>query len=169
MNFLNRRALLTTEPPWLFRVTASHSDVTDFLWSLQRQELQQGVVRWLRGKQMPTTEDMFSEFAAVLQFPYYFGGNWAAFDECLADLAWLPAASYVIAILDSADLLANQEGSQLDLFFDVLESVCMEWSKPVASGESWDRPGVPFHVILHSTTEDVARLPPRLQALSDLA
>jgi hypothetical protein len=117
---------------------------------------------------MPTTEDMFNEFAAALQFPYYFGGNWAAFDECLRDLEWLPATGYVISIFDSADMLAKEEGSQLDSLLEELESVSVEWSNPVACGESWDRPGVPFHVIFHSTTEDVPRLPPRIGAISDV-
>lgn len=165
MNSPSRRALLSATPLWLFRVIASHSAVTDFLWSLQRQELQQGVVRSLRGKQMPTTEDMFNEFAAALQFPYYFGGNWAAFDECLADLSWLPATGYVITIFDSADLLAKEEGSQLDQLLGVLESVCVEWSKPVARGEPWDRPGVPFHVLFHYTPEEENKLHERIASI----
>jgi hypothetical protein len=48
------------------------------------------VVRTLRGVKMQTVQQLFDEFAAALQFPWYFGENWAAFDECLTDLAWLP-------------------------------------------------------------------------------
>jgi len=115
---------------------------------------------------MPTVEDLFREFAAVLQFPYYFGGNWDALAECLADLAWLPATGHVITILDSPDLLASEEASQLDQLLDLLESVCIEWSKPVVSGAPWDRPGVPFHVLFHSTPEDEGRLPERIASIS---
>ena len=153
---MSRSALLSPAPPWFFRLPASKSAVTDFLWSLQRQELPRGVVRWLRGKQMPTTEAMFNEFGAALQFPYYFGGNWAAFDECLRAVSWLPTVGYVLTLFDCADLLANEKHQQLDLLLDLLESVCVEWSKPVASGQPWDRPSVPFHVLFQYAPEDGA-------------
>jgi Barstar (barnase inhibitor) len=114
---------------------------------------------------MPTTEAMFNEFAAALQFPYYFGGNWAAFDECLADLSWLPATGYIITIFDSADLLAKDERSQLNQLFDVLEAMCIEWSKPVVGGQAWDRPSVPFHVLFHYAPEDECRLHERIASI----
>src|SRR5437868_567642 len=104
-------ALLVPNEPWFYRVTESHSALADFLLSLQREEFKHGAVRWLRGKHMPTVEHMFNEFAAALQFPYYFGENWAAFDECLADLAWLPATGYLITVFDSEYLLAKEETS----------------------------------------------------------
>jgi hypothetical protein len=34
-----------------------------------------------------------AEFAASFQFPYYFGENWPAFDECINDLSWLHHAA----------------------------------------------------------------------------
>jgi Barstar (barnase inhibitor) len=30
------------------------------------------------------------EMAAALEFPYYFGGNRPAFNECTSDMDWLP-------------------------------------------------------------------------------
>lgn len=47
-------------------------------------------VRTVRGSKMLTEDQLFTEVSAALQFPYYFGENWPAFDECLADLEWLP-------------------------------------------------------------------------------
>jgi hypothetical protein len=44
------------------------------------------VVRSVRGRKMTTTAQLYDEFAAALQFPPYFGENWAAFDECLSDM-----------------------------------------------------------------------------------
>ncbi|QIS02446.1 hypothetical protein F5X71_09020 [Nocardia brasiliensis] len=45
----------------------------------------------VRGQRMRTTTELFAEFAAAFQFPWYFGQNWAAFDECMTDLDdWLP-------------------------------------------------------------------------------
>lgn len=45
-----------------------------------------------------------TEAGAALQFPYYFGENWDAFDECISDLSWLPSANTVV-VLDSAHQL----------------------------------------------------------------
>jgi hypothetical protein len=162
---MDRSILLAPTPPFFLRVVLSHSALMDFLWSLQRRELERGVVRWLRGKRMRTTEDMFNEFAAALQFPYYFGENWGAFDECLRDLSWLPATAYVIALFDSPDLLAKEDPSQVDRFFYVLESVCVEWSKPLLSGQPWDHPSVPFHLLFHCPPDNGSKLSERLASI----
>ena len=67
------------------------------------------LVRELRGSRMRTVPALFDEFAAAWQFPYYFGGNKDAFDECLRDLdEWVgPAAGYVVVLRDAAELLAD--------------------------------------------------------------
>lgn len=158
--------LLAPAQPWFLRMVRPHSQVTDSLWSFQRQH-PGSVVRFLRGKKMPTVQGLYDEFAAALQFPDYFGYNGGAFDECLADLSWLPATTYVLTIFDSADLLAK-EPTQLPLFIDAFERICVEWSTPIAKGESWDRPAVPFHVVFHCIADDVRRLPPKIAAISDV-
>lgn len=116
---------------------------------------------------MATVQGLYDEFAAALQFPYYFGNNGAAFDECMTDLGWLPASTYVLTIFDSAELLVK-EFTQLDLFLEAFERICIEWGTPITKGESWDRPAVPFHVLFQSTVEDVAKLPPRIRAISSV-
>ena len=58
---------------------------------------------------MRTLDALFDEMAAAFQFPYYFGENWDALDECLADLSWLPAAGYVILIRESSEVLALED------------------------------------------------------------
>jgi hypothetical protein len=41
--------------------------------------------------------DLLRFLAAHLSFPDYFGHNWDALDECLRDLAWLPATEVILS------------------------------------------------------------------------
>ena len=121
MNLGACNQLLVSTQPWLLRMAASHSEATDVLLPLQHERSTGVAVRFLRGKKMATAQSMFDEFAAAMQFPFYFGSNWAAFDECMADLAWLPATAYVLTILDSAELLVS-DAAQLDTLLDIFEA-----------------------------------------------
>src|SRR5689334_23849775 len=62
------------------------------------------VLKVLRGGKCRTTAGLFTEFAQALNFPDYFGRNWDALEECLADLEWLPAKGYAL-LLTSAELI----------------------------------------------------------------
>ncbi|MCU1647917.1 MAG: hypothetical protein JWN03_8192 [Nocardia sp.] len=66
--------------------------------------------RELRGRKMRTVAEVFDEFAAAFQFPYYFGQNKDAFDECLRDLDDFvgPAQGYVVVVRNAALLLTDQ-------------------------------------------------------------
>ncbi|MFD6159516.1 barstar family protein [Nocardia sp. NPDC060256] len=97
------------------------------------------LVRELRGTKMRTVARVFDEVAAALQFPYYFGQNKDAFDECLRDLDDFvgEGAGYVVVIRDSAELLA-EEPAQREWFAEAMRD-CAEY---------WSRKGVPFRVVL---------------------
>lgn len=113
------------------------------------------VVRTVRGRKMRTYQGVFDEFAAALQFPLYFGDNMDAFDECIADLAWLPAQSgYVILVTDPQEVLADEGDDGIAWLVGSLVSASVEWSRPVDLGEWWDRPAVPFHVVLQFLAVD---------------
>lgn len=65
--------------------------------------------RFLRGERMHTVSSTLDEFAAALQFPWYFGRNKDAFDECIGDLSWLePFANLNIIILDGDQILVDE-------------------------------------------------------------
>ena len=106
---------------------------------------------------MRTLQGLFDEFAAALQFPWYFGENADAFNECLADLGWLPPhEGYVIVINDPGEVLGAEAESALRWLVDSLSLASKEWARPVEQGEWWDRPAVPFHVVLQPTAGDGA-------------
>jgi hypothetical protein len=157
--------LFCPQPPWLLHVRGPHSDVTNNVWELQRKMSPGSIVRFLRGSRMRTTEGLYDEFAAALQFPYYFGRNGAAFDECLTDLGWLKATAYVLMVFDAEEFLANEQRTELESFIDSFERTCESWSTPDEHGEPWDHPAIPFHVLFHSTAESASQLPSRIAAL----
>ncbi len=49
-------------------------------------------------------DDLLDAIATALRFPDYFGGNWDAFDECLRDMSWAPAAGYVLTVKGAEEL-----------------------------------------------------------------
>ncbi|MDH6677826.1 hypothetical protein M2284_002025 [Rhodococcus sp. LBL1] len=72
-------------------------------------------VRHVRGRRMPTVAALFDEFAAALQFPYYFGRNKDAFDECFSEIGDTVGDDAVVLVLD-ADVLLNEQPTQLSWF-----------------------------------------------------
>lgn len=110
--------------------------------------------RVVRGRKMRTLGGLFDEFAAALQFPLYFGENEDAFNECIAGLESLPAGEgYVVTITDPDQILADAGGEMLGWLARSLESAAKEWAQPVELGEWWDRPAIPFHVVLAGERE----------------
>lgn len=129
------------------------------------------VVRTVRGHKMRTFQGLFDEFGAALQFPDYFGENWAAFDECLTDLDWLgyEVSGYVIVVSHASELLADEAPGQFEDLLLLFGRVAKEWATPVQDGEWWDRPGRPFHVVLQETPDAGEALLAKLRLADDIA
>lgn len=109
------------------------------------------IVRTVRGTKMRSISTLMDEVSAALQFPHYFGENWAALDECLADMEWLlPAAGIVLVVVGAELVLVDEDAEQLEAFVSALRNASDEYGAPVALGEAWDRPAVPFHVVLQA-------------------
>lgn len=168
MTFINFGSLLLPAEPCLVCSVMSHSDLTNRLWNLPRTDSSGIAVRFLRGGRMKSLEGLYDEFAAAMQFPYYFGYNGAAFDECLADLEWMDASGYILTVFDAQELLVGEVPTQMDLFVQSLQRTCEFWNEPIAVGESWDRPAKPFHVIFHCTVENAGGLSPKLAGFPNL-
>ncbi len=77
------------------------------------------MIRVLRGTRCRTKHELLQEFAAALQFPFYFGHNWNAFEECLGDLDWLPGRLQVWALPNADQVLASAPG-ELPVFCNIL-------------------------------------------------
>jgi hypothetical protein len=107
---------------------ATPNDVCDYAYKLNYEIGATHAVRLVRGNKMRLVNNLFDEFAAAFQFPCYFGENWNAFDECLADLEWLPASGYVLFVTNAADVLRDEPPSEFITFARLLHSISDEWS-----------------------------------------
>ena len=82
--------------------------------------------------------------AKALAFPGWFGGNWDAFEDCLSDLSWHPAAGYVL-LLEHGKHFGAGHKQEFITAVEVLDGVAEYWQgqgKPfwaiVSGPEGWD-------------------------------
>lgn len=103
------------------------------------------VLRVIHGKKCSTPAALFTEFAKALDFPDYFGHNWDAMEECLADLEWLPAKGYILLLTDAqAVLSADKDEDEYETLLEILSDAGEAWSKGQAGGGS---KSIPFHTL----------------------
>lgn len=133
-------------PPWCVALLCSVQEVTGHVNEWAEEGL---VVRILRGRKMRGYSELFDEFAAALQFPWYFGENGNAFNECMTDLAWLPSQrGYAFIITEPGQVLQDTDDDGLSWLVRSLARCAAEWADPIQDGQPWDRLPVPFHVVL---------------------
>jgi len=66
--------------------------------------------------------------AAALEFPAWFGGNWDAFFDCLADLSWRPARGHVLVFENTADMRRHAPEA-LDTAITILADAAVAWDE----------------------------------------
>ncbi|MCX5722734.1 MAG: barstar family protein [Nitrospirae bacterium] len=98
----------------------------------------------IKGAKCQTTAGLLTEFARALDFPDYFGHNWDALEECLADLEWLPAKGYILLLTDAAQVLPDDE-DEYETFLEVLSDAGEAWGSGQAGMGA--RRATPFHVL----------------------
>jgi len=155
-------SILKIDSPWLFWGVSDESTTTNFAFNLHMELHPNVTVLRLRGGKMKNLASFFDESAAVLQFPYYFGENWNAFDECIKDLDWLDTSGYVLVVFDADELFSqcpNVE-EEMETLLRILESAALEWSEAIDLSSAWGRSSRPFRVIFQTTQdkEEIFRL-----------
>lgn len=115
---------------WLSRAhpAAVRRDLAAAGWELHR----------LEGSRIRTATDLFDSCAETLQFPAYFGFNWDAFADCLADLSWLPERGRVL-LWDRYAVLAENDPDAWAAARDVFADV---------TAERFQRGAAPLYVLL---------------------
>jgi len=72
-------------------------------------------------------EEFLRRVADALDFPEWFGGNWDAFYDCLADLSWRPARGYVL-VLENPDRMRRVAPESLDTALAILGDAAAYWA-----------------------------------------
>lgn len=98
----------------------------------------------IKGAKCQTTDGLLRECARALNFPDYFGQNWDALEECLADLEWLPAKGYILLITDAAQVLPDDDDEYVTLL-EVLRDAGEAWGNGQAGMDR--QRATPFHVL----------------------
>jgi hypothetical protein len=119
------------------------------------------VHRIVRGKKSQTVTACFDETAAALQFPYYFGENWPAFDECLSDLEWMRGSAYLVMISDATEFLASAEPEDFRIWVQTILNANVGWLTPNEYIPRERKP-TPFHVLFQCTSSNLAEFSRRL-------
>jgi RNAse (barnase) inhibitor barstar len=112
------------------------------------------VQKIIKGLHCKTPATLFAEFARALEFPDYFGHNWDALEECLADLEWLPTKGYILLITDAASVLSNDE-TEFETLLEILRDAGEAWGSGQAGMGA--RGAIPFHVLFAVSERDKAK------------
>jgi len=86
--------------------------------------------------------ELLASLAAKLAFPSYFGRNWDALDECLADMSWAPSRGYIVVAADLTEFLSRHPTE-----FGTFVQVCA-WA-----AASWRKEGTAFKLVLIGSNE----------------
>jgi RNAse (barnase) inhibitor barstar len=135
--------LLSATPPWVLVADFRSQAFEESLGELRAAG---GEVISLDGARARNSDALFDHVAEAAKFPEYFGRNWPAFDECLADLEWLPATCYAV-ILENPERLLENEPLSRPVFARLFAGVAAEWVEEDVTGEDWDRPSTAFHLV----------------------
>lgn len=85
--------------------------------------------------------------AKALRFPEWFGSNWDALNDCLLDMAWLPAPGYAL-FFEHCDAIHARAGDDFLLLRQLLADAT----------EAWREKGIPFWSLIDIPASDIADL-----------
>jgi hypothetical protein len=111
-------------------------------------------LRVIKGAKCQTTAGLLTECARALNFPDYFGHNWDALEECLADLEWMPAKGYILLFTDAAHVLPEDE-EEYETFLEILRDAGEAWGSGQAGMDA--RRATPFHVLFAVSEREKAQ------------
>jgi hypothetical protein len=119
--------LLSSKTGWASLAVASEGEIDVFVQTAPVEPA--AMVRIVRGRRCVTKGALLQEWAAALQFPSYFGDNWDAFEECLADRSWLAGDVHVV-VQTAADRVLSSDADERASFLGILKAIAEESERP---------------------------------------
>jgi RNAse (barnase) inhibitor barstar len=93
-------------------------------------------------------EHMLAAIAKSLKFPDWFGHNFDALADCLADMGWKPADGYVV-LLEHCDGIHGKAEEDFVSALNIFEQAATDWREE----------GVPFWCLVEMQADGIAWLP----------
>ncbi len=90
-------------------------------------------------------EQALTRIARALDFPEWFGGNWDALSDCLADLSWWPAPGYVF-VFDHTHDWKETDPVSFDVLLEIGNEVAITWAEH----------GMPFWLLFPTPPGEIA-------------
>jgi RNAse (barnase) inhibitor barstar len=72
-------------------------------------------------------QEALERFQVALKFPDWFGGNWDALADCLADMSWWPAAGYLL-LLEHAEGWREADPEEFDTALAIIDEAAQSWA-----------------------------------------
>ena len=141
--------LETTDGPRLARSNSDLSDVRSAWLSLPGR-------KWINldGRLMRDWPNTYARLAEAFELPDYFGENLDALRDCLTEQDVLQGTAFVVYVDHASEALKDANSDALAGLLDTLTVVAEELAEPVQEGQQWDRPAIPFHVLLANAADD---------------
>lgn len=117
------------------------------------------------GREARTEPAFFTAIAGALELPEWFGANWDALDEVLADRSWLAGPEHVLVVRHALWLLDDEPQERLKILVGVLGAAASGEPDPDDRSGGVDLAPPPFAVILHATPDDEDTLRRRYEAV----
>ena len=73
-------------------------------------------------------DEALERIGTALKFPSWFGRNWDALADCLADMSWWPAAGYLV-LIEHPDAWRVAEPESFDTLLEIIEEASQAWAE----------------------------------------
>lgn len=93
-------------------------------------------------------EELLATVAKALEFPDWFGHNFDALADCLADMSWKPAEGYLV-LLEHCDGIHGKAEQDFVSTLQIFDQAANDWRET----------GIPFWCLVEMQADGIAWLP----------